>query len=53
MILRGLTDEQAAKIRTIIYEPQWRLYSVPSLNEWLSSLGFRVTPGSDTVLAQH
>lgn len=52
-ILRGLTPDQARQIGAIVYEPDWGSYSVNSLNDWLSSLGFTVFGDPDVVVAVH
>ena len=51
-ILRSLTADTASRIRTIVYEPEGRLYSVPEMNQWLESLGYVARPHGLLVLAQ-
>lgn len=50
-IIRSLTPEMAKRIKAIVYEPEWGLYSVDSLNAWLKTLGYRIERSPDTVFA--
>ena len=50
-ILRSLTAREAERVAAIVYEPEGRLYSVDSLNEFLKQLGFSIQRTAGTILA--
>jgi len=51
-IFYGLPSEIAARINTIVYEPDWRHYSVDDLNEHLQRLGYTTIKNGGVILAK-
>jgi FkbM family methyltransferase len=52
-ILKSINPDLARKIKTVIYEPTYKLYSVNELNSYLETLGYQIRKRRQLFIATH